>query len=142
MNTSKIKVLLVDDEPVSRERIRKLLSLDPDILIVGESKNGREALGAIARSAPDVAIVEADMPILGGFGIVSALFPAARPLIIFTSDTTEHAVRAFDVNALDYLIKPVPTDRLRQAMMRARDVLTAPTRLGELQGQCVMEDAQ
>ncbi len=126
MNNAEIKILLADAEAGPRAHLHTLLSLEPDVLVMGECQDGFEALRAIARSAPDLVFLDVELPLIDGFGVMSALFPHLRPRVVFTSRTTSDAVRAFEVNALDYLVKPINDDRLRQAMMRMRDFMQLP----------------
>src|SRR5437588_11291548 len=116
----KIRALIVDDEPPARQLIAALLREEPDIEIVGECVNGRKAVSAIERLSPDLVFLDVQMPGLDGFGVLAEL-PAERwPLIVFVTAYDQHAVRAFEVHALDYLLKPFEYDRLRQAVQRAR----------------------
>jgi two-component system LytT family response regulator len=123
----KIRALIVDDEPPARELIATLLRQEADVEIVGECANGRSAVAAIERLAPDLVFLDIQMPGLDGFGVLSQL-PAERwPLIVFVTAYDQHAVRAFEVHALDYLLKPFEYDRLRQAVQRARAQLHTPS---------------
>ena len=120
----KIRTLIVDDEPPARELIATLLRDEPDVDVVGECANGRKAIAAIERLSPDLVFLDVRMPGLDGFGVLAAL-PAERwPLIVFVTAHDEHAVRAFEVHALDYLLKPFEYDRLREAVGRARTKLS------------------
>src|SRR5436190_1111054 len=120
----KIRVLIVDDEPPARELIATLLRDEPDVEIVGECANGRKAVTAIERLSPDLVFLDVRMPGLDGFGVLAELPVERWPLIVFVTAYDEHAVRAFDVHALDYLLKPFEYDRLRQALQRAREKLS------------------
>ena len=115
-----IRTLLVDDQLVEREVMRRMLKSEPDIEIVGASANGREAVEAIERLKPDLVFLDVQMPELDGFGVVSKLDPAQMPVIIFVTANHEFALKAFEVQALDYLIKPCPRDRFKMALERAR----------------------
>ena len=120
--TAKLRALIVDDERVARQRIRRLLaSTASDIAVIGECGDGLTAVDAIAREAPDLVFLDVQMPELDGFGVVSALDPAALPAIIFVTAFDKYALRAFDVHAIDYLLKPFTTERFRTAVLRARD---------------------
>jgi len=120
----KIRALIVDDEPPARELIATLLRGDPEVELVGECVNGRKAVAAIERLAPDLVFLDVQMPGLDGFGVLASL-PAERwPVIIFVTAYEEHAVRAFEVHALDYVLKPFEYDRLREAVRRARTEIT------------------
>lgn len=120
----KIRALIVDDEPPARELIATLLRDEPDVEIVGQCPNGRKAVAAIERLAPDLAFLDVRMPGLDGFGVLAELPVERWPLIVFVTAYDEHAVRAFEVHALDYLLKPFEYDRLRQSLQRARAKLT------------------
>jgi two-component system LytT family response regulator len=120
----KIRALIVDDEPPARELIATLLRDDPDVEIVGECASGRKAVTAIEGLAPDVVFLDVRMPGLDGFGVLAALPPERWPLVVFVTAYDEHAVRAFEVHALDYLLKPFEYDRLREAVRRARAKMT------------------
>jgi len=116
----KIRALIVDDEPPARELIATLLRAETDVEVIGECGNGRKAVSAIERLSPDLVFLDVQMPGLDGFGVLGQL-PAERwPLIVFVTAYDEHAVRAFEVHALDYVLKPFEYDRLRQAVQRAR----------------------
>lgn len=116
----KIRTLIVDDQLLEREVMRRLLQAEPDIEIVGTSVNGREAVEAIQRLKPDLAFLDVQMPELDGFGVVSNLNPADMPVVVFVTANEEFARKAFDVAALDYLIKPCRRDRLKVALHRVR----------------------
>ena len=113
------KVLIVDDERLSRQRIRRLLAFEPEFEVLGECANGAEAVRSLAQARPDVLFLDVQMPELNGFEVVSAL-EAAHPLIIFTSAFDEYALRAFDVHAFDYLLKPFDRKRFRESLRRAK----------------------
>ncbi len=116
----KIRALIVDDEPPARELIATLLREEPDVEVVGECANGRSALTAIERLSPDLVFLDVQMPGLDGFGVLAELPMERWPLIVFVTAYDKHAVRAFEVHALDYLLKPFEYDRLRHAVKRAR----------------------
>lgn len=115
-----IRVLLVDDEPLAREMLREMLRSDPEVVIVGESVNGREALAAIREHSPDLIFLDVQMPELGGFEVLSSLAEEEIPSVIFVTAYDQYAVRAFEVNALDYLLKPFDQERFDVAWQRAR----------------------
>ena len=119
-----MRVLIVDDEPVARQRLRRLLSDIEDIAVIGECKNGREAVAVILEASPDVVLLDVQMPIMDGFAVLSALPPDRIPLVIFITAFDEHATSAFDVHALDYVVKPVDAERFRTAIERARTQLS------------------
>jgi two-component system LytT family response regulator len=119
-----IRTLIVDDEPPARDLIATLLRDEPDLEVVGQCSNGRDAVAAIRRLSPDLVFLDVQMPGMDGFGVLAEL-PADRlPLVIFVTAFDRHAIRAFEVHALDYLLKPFEYDRLRQAVRHARTKLT------------------
>jgi two-component system LytT family response regulator len=116
-----LRALVVDDEELARRRLCRLLAAEPDVVVVGECADGREAVAAIGALAPDLVLLDVRMPEVDGFGVLRALAGAGpRPLVVFVTAYEEHAVRAFDVEALDYLVKPVEPERVRRAVARAR----------------------
>jgi two-component system LytT family response regulator len=130
---SKVRVLIVDDESLSRQRIRRLVLSEPDAEVIGECANGREAVEAIRAQAPDVVCLDVQMPELDGFGVLQQLGPEVQSKVLFVTAYDEHALRAFDVHAVDYVLKPV--DRFRKAFDRARRAhqqSSAADRLGQL----------
>jgi len=118
-----IRVLLVDDEPLAREMLREMLEGDPDVRIVGESCNGREALEAIRAEAPDLIFLDVQMPEVGGFEVLESLGKERLPYIIFVTAYDKYAVRAFEVQALDYLLKPFDQERFDISWQRAKTQL-------------------
>ena len=117
---SHLRALVVDDEPLARQRICTLLSAHDDVAVVGECQNGQEATRALKDGGIDLVFLDIEMPELDGFGVVDALPEHNRPAIIFVTAYNEHAVRAFDINALDYLLKPYDEPRFSAALDRAR----------------------
>ena len=115
-----IRALIVDDEPPARDLIATLLRDEPDLEVVGQCSNGRDAVAAIERLSPDLVFLDVQMPGLDGFGVLAELQPDRLPLVVFVTAFDQHAIRAFEVHALDYLLKPFEYDRLRQAVRRAR----------------------
>ena len=115
-----IRALIVDDEPLARERIRMLLERESDIEMLPECRSGTEALKAIERRAPDLVFLDVQMPELSGFEMLDRLDPARMPVIIFVTAYDQYAIRAFDVCALDYLLKPFDRERFTRAIGRAR----------------------
>lgn len=118
--SSKIRTLIVDDQLMARELLRRMLKNEPDIEIVGMPASGPEAVQAINELAPDLVFLDVRMPELDGFGVLAAIDPAQMPVIIFVTANDDFALRAFDVHALDYLVKPCTTDRFQTALHRAR----------------------
>jgi two-component system LytT family response regulator len=119
----KIRTLVVDDEPLAREGVRQLLSEEPDVEIVAECADGVEAVKAIEQHRPELLILDVQMPRLNGFEVLEALEPEQIPAVIFTTAHDQHAIRAFEVNALDYLLKPFKPARFQKALERAREQL-------------------
>jgi len=117
----KIKALIVDDEPLARERIRTLLAKEPDIEVVGECANGDEALAAMKKQPVGLLFLDVQMPEMDGFELLSRLGKDALPVVIFVTAYDQHAVRAFEVHALDYLLKPFKQSRFKEAVQRVRD---------------------
>jgi len=115
-----MKSILVDDEEPARARLRRLLAAHPGIEIVGEARDGIEAVQAIEALAPELVFLDIELPGLTGFEVLRSLPPAAAmPLVIFVTGYDQHALAAFDANALAYLLKPVEPERLAQAVERA-----------------------
>ena len=118
--TAPLRVLIVDDEAPARRRLARLLASVPDVALAGEAEGGHEAVERIRALAPDLVLLDVQMPGLDGFGVVDAIGPSAMPAVVFVTAYDAHALRAFEVRALDYLLKPVAPDRLREAVDRAR----------------------
>jgi two-component system LytT family response regulator len=119
----KIHALIADDEPPARERVRHLLRDHPDIDVLAECANGPDTVAAVAEHSPDLLFLDVQMPGLDGFGVLSQLPPDKLPVVIFTTAYDQHAVRAFDAHALDYLLKPFKPARFKEAVQRAREHL-------------------
>lgn len=117
----RIRALVVDDEPLARDMIREMLAGDSEVEVVGECANGREAIEAIKASTPDLVFLDIQMPELGGFELLESLGPNATPYVIFVTAYDQYAVRAFEVHALDYLLKPFDRERFEVAWQRAKD---------------------
>jgi two-component system LytT family response regulator len=119
----KIRTLIVDDEAIARERVRRFLNAEPDIEILGECRNGREAVAAIKKLRPDLVFLDIQMPQLDGFETLAALDPAHMPAVVFVTAFDQYAIRAFTVHALDYLLKPFNRERFRQSLAHVRKQL-------------------
>jgi|SRR5579862_3387590 len=119
-----IRVLLVDDEPLGNASLRALLAGHRDIEIVGEALGGSAAVRLIRSARPDLVFLDVQMPEVDGFGVLRAVGPEALRAVIFVTAYDAFAVRAFEVRAIDYLLKPVAADRFGQALDRAREALT------------------
>ena len=131
-----LRVLIVDDEAPARRRLRRLLGEIPDVEVMGEAAGGLEAIETVRQKSPDVMLLDVQMPELDGLGVAQALADERRPAIVFVTAYDEYAVRAFEVNAIDYLLKPVGGPRLRQALQRvgARQTPALAAALAELRG--------
>lgn len=114
-----IKTIIVDDVELARERVKMLLD-DREIEIVAECQNGREALEAIRNLEPDLVFLDVQMPKIGGFEVIETIGAEAMPTVIFVTAYDEFALRAFEVNAIDYLLKPFDEERLAKAVERAK----------------------
>jgi len=115
-----IRALLADDEAPARKKLRKLLAAAPDFAVVGEATDGVEAVAAIRTAAPDVVFLDIQMPRLDGFGVIQEVGVEAMPLTVFVTAYDEHALRAFEVHALDYLLKPFAPSRFARLLDRVR----------------------
>jgi two-component system LytT family response regulator len=118
-----IRTLIVDDEPLARRGLQIRLQKNPDISIVGECRNGAEALEAIENQTPDLVFLDIQMPGLSGFDVLQRLSGPTMPAVIFVTAYDEYAVQAFEANALDYLLKPINDDRLAEAVLRTKQNL-------------------
>ena len=125
----KIRVLVVDDELIARKRVRRLLEGDEDTVVIGECKDGFEAIAAIEEQSPDLLFLDVQMPGKDGFGVLTDITADKTPVVIFLTAYDQYAVRAFDAAALDYLLKPFDEDRFANALARAKMQLTNPTRI-------------
>jgi two-component system LytT family response regulator len=123
MNPPALRVMLVDDEPLGRERLRNLLSREPGVTIAGEAANGEEAVESIRRLRPDLVFLDVQMPGLTGFGVLERLGADAPPAVIFVTAHDQFALKAFEVHAVDYLLKPFDRERFQRALQRAGDRL-------------------
>jgi two-component system LytT family response regulator len=116
----KLRALIVDDEPFARERVRRLLAADEEIEIVGECADGFAAVAAVAEFAPDLLLLDVQMPGKDGFAVLEEITGARAPLVIFLTAYDQYAVRAFEACALDYLLKPFDEERFEKALARAK----------------------
>jgi two-component system LytT family response regulator len=115
-----IRTLIVDDEPLARDGLRVRLSREPDVEIVGEAIDGVAAIDAILALAPDLVFLDVQMPGLGGFDVLERVSETHLPIVIFVTAYDQYALKAFDVHALDYLLKPFSDARFAEALARAR----------------------
>jgi two-component system LytT family response regulator len=113
------RTLIVDDEPIARRVLKEALEFYPDVNVIGEAQDGKDALQKIRRLQPDLVFLDLQMPVMSGFEVVQSLEPPI-PVIIIVTAFDQHAIQAFEIGAIDYLLKPVKEDRLARAMDRAR----------------------
>lgn len=118
-----IRALVADDEAPARRKLRDLLGRETDVEVVGEAADGVEAVAAIRTASPDVVFLDIQMPRLDGFGVIQEIGVEAMPLVVFVTAYDEHALRAFEVNALDYLLKPFAPSRFERLLDRVRHQL-------------------
>jgi two-component system, LytTR family, response regulator len=119
----KIRTLIVDDEPLARRRIQRMLMRYPEVEVIGECANGREAIAAIREQQPALVFLDIQMPEVDGFAVLEAISADELPLIIFVTAYDQYAIRAFDVYALDYLLKPFDRRRFDKTMQRVKSRL-------------------
>jgi two-component system LytT family response regulator len=119
----KIRALIVDDEPLARQRVRLLLGEESDVEVIGESEDGFEAVDEIQATKPDLIFLDVQMPDMDGFEVLRRVPQASLPVVIFTTAYDQHALRAFEVSALDYLLKPFKPTRFKEAVQRARELI-------------------
>ncbi len=119
----RIRVLVVDDEPLARNRIARMLRERPDFELAGECGNGLEAVEAIRSQAPDLVLLDVQMPEMDGLEVLEAVGPRDIPAVIFVTAYDQYALRAFEVHAIDYLLKPFDDERFDRALQHARDLI-------------------
>jgi two-component system LytT family response regulator len=119
----KIRTLIVDDESLARDRVKRFLRDETDISIIGECGNGAEAIETIEREKPDLVFLDVQMPEKNGFEVIKSLDPDSIPAVVFVTAYDQYALQAFDVHALDYLLKPFNRERFRRAVKRSRELL-------------------
>jgi two-component system, LytTR family, response regulator len=124
-----MRALIVDDEPIARRVLREELELFPEILVVGEAGDGKEALQKIAKLTPDMVFLDLQMPVMSGFEVVRNLSGPPLPIIVIVTAFDQHAIEAFEAGAIDYLLKPVSEVRLRTAVERARNLQSKPAEI-------------
>src|SRR5215475_8286002 len=120
---SMLRVVIADDERPARSFLAAMLRGFDDVKLVGEASNGAEAIELIERERPDLALLDLQMPEIDGLGVVRLLKKGRMPLVAFVTAYDEYAVRAFELNAIDYLLKPVERSRLRETVNRAQERL-------------------
>ena len=119
----KIRALIVDDEQLARQRVRLLLGEESDVEVIGESEDGFEAVDQIQATKPDLIFLDVQMPDMDGFEVLRRVPQASLPVVIFTTAYDQHALRAFEVSALDYLLKPFKPSRFKESVQRARELI-------------------
>ena len=115
----KIRTLIVDDESLARDRLRQLLQNEPEIELVAECSDGRAAVEMIRKESPDLVFLDVQMPELDGFGVLESIDATPAPVIVFVTAHDQFALRAFEVHAVDYLLKPFDRERFQKALRRA-----------------------
>ena len=135
--------LIIDDEPLARRVIRSFLQTDPAIIVIDEACNGSEAVTKILQHRPDLIFLDIQMPELDGFEVLKEIWPYHQPFVVFTTAYDQYALRAFEVNAIDYLLKPFNEVRFHQALGRAQERLTQQSqpRIEALMNQLLTEQA-
>ena len=120
MPTRKIRTLIVDDEPLARERVRSMMDTVGDLEVIGEARDGAEAVDVILSQAPELVFLDVQMPKLDGFEVIHSVGAERMPPVVFVTAFDQHALRAFEVQAMDYLLKPFDQDRFQGALRRVR----------------------
>lgn len=118
-----LRTLIVDDEPLARERVRMMLGMHDDVAVIGEVGDGQQAIDAIRHERPDLVFLDVQMPGVDGFGVLRALEGEVIPHVVFVTAYDQYALRAFEVHALDYVLKPFNAERFSQALERARSAI-------------------
>jgi two-component system LytT family response regulator len=126
-----LRTLIVDDEPLARERVRMMLGMHDDVAVIGEVGDGQQAIDAIRHERPDLVFLDVQMPGVDGFSVLRALEGEIIPYVVFVTAYDQYALRAFEVHALDYVLKPFNAERFSQALERARSAIA---RRGEAEG--------
>src|SRR5947209_5147747 len=119
----KIRALIVDDEQLARQRVRLLLDEEPDVEVISESVDGFDAVDQIQATRPDLVFLDVQMPEMDGFEVLRRVPQTSLPVVIFTTAYDQHALRAFEASALDYLLKPFKPTRFKESVQRARDLI-------------------
>jgi two-component system LytT family response regulator len=115
-----MRALVVDDEPMARERVLSLLQHEDDVEVVGECSDGEQAIAAIQHQTPDLVFLDVQMPGIDGFGVIQAIGAERMPIVVFITAYDEYALKAFEVHAADYLLKPFGRDRFQETLKHAR----------------------
>ena len=143
MNQAKITALIVDDEALARKFIRRMLKEEHDVEVMGECNNGKSAVGLIQKHKPDIVFLDVQMPAMDGFAVLDAIGVEQLPEVIFTTAYEKYAIRAFELHALDYLLKPFDQTRFRDAMRHAKERLNQRQQEdGRLQISALLENVK
>ena len=126
LTSGQMRALIVDDEPIARRVLREGLALLPEVQVVGEAGDGKEALQGIEKLRPDVIFLDLQMPVMSGFEVVRSLRGPNVPVIVVVTAFDQHAIAAFEAGAVDYLLKPVSDTRLKAAVERAQGLIGKP----------------
>ena len=122
MSSAAVRALIADDEPIARQVLREALESFPDVEIAGETENGEETLAKISALRPDVVFLDLQMPRMSGFEVIRRLEAGNLPIVVIVTAYDEHAIRAFEAGAIDYLLKPVGVSRLERTVERIREL--------------------
>jgi len=126
-----MRTLIVDDEPIARRVLREGLEAFPEVLVIGEAENGKEALKQIAEFKPDLVFLDLQMPVMSGFEVARELRGSPSPVVIVVTAFNQYAIEAFEAGAIDYLLKPVSEARLRRAVERAKRLQGNPLEIDD-----------
>ncbi len=121
--STKIRVLIVDDEPLARRRIKSLLAHESNIDVIGECSDGSKAVSSISELTPDLVFLDVQMPAMDGFDVIKTIGPERMPTVIFVTAYDQYALKAFEVNAIDYLLKPFDRRRFQKTLERAKTMI-------------------
>jgi len=122
-NPTKIRALIVDDEPLARRRIKSLLAHDSNVDVIGECSDGNKAVSSISELTPDLVFLDVQMPAMDGFEVIKTIGPERMPTVIFVTAYDQYALKAFEVNAIDYLLKPFDRKRFQKTLERAKAMI-------------------
>ncbi len=137
----RLRTLIVDDEPIARRVLREELEALPEVDVVGEAENGRQALQQIAELHPELVFLDLQMPVMGGFEVAHKLSGGPMPVIVIVTAFDQHAIEAFEAGAIDYLLKPVREERLRKAVNRAKTLRNKPLEIANQVAKLVSASA-
>ncbi len=135
-----LSILIVDDEPLARRRLERLVAEEPGLVLARICSGGREAIEALRGDPPDLVLLDVAMPEVGGFDVIEAVGPERMPEVIFVTAHGDHALRAFEVHALDYLLKPFTDERFRRAIAAARERIAGPGGVAERRLRVLLDE--